>query len=301
MRITDSIKISFLTILFFFLVSAVQAQNSKYEEYIKKYSDLAVEQMEQYKIPASITLAQGILESGAGNGTLAKCSNNHFGIKCGSDWRGPTVSHDDDERGECFRVYTDPKDSYVDHSKFLVGRSRYAGLFKLEITDYKNWAYGLKKAGYATSPSYANNLITIIENYELYRFDSKKKSLSIPSQIHWAATNTSHQIYLANELLYVRARRGDTFENLSDELGISERKLRRYNDLHKGYTLTEGDIIYLRGKHTKALHAMNYIVRDSDSMHTISQRYGLKLRSLYRMNGLSLDYLPQVGDVLRLK
>lgn len=294
-------KVSFFTILFFFLACMVQAQNGKYEEYIRKYSDLAVEQMEQYKIPASITLAQGILESGAGKGTLARCSNNHFGIKCGSDWRGPTVSHDDDERGECFRVYANPKDSYVDHSKFLAGRSRYAELFKFDVTDYKSWAHGLKKAGYATNPSYANNLITIIENYELYRFDSKKKLRNTPSQSHWAATNASHQIYLANELLYVRARRGDTFDNLSHELGISERKLRRYNDLHKGYTLTEGDVIYLKGKHSKALHAINYIVRDSDSMHTISQRYGIKLKSLYRMNGLKLDYLPQVGDVLRLK
>lgn len=301
MRITDSIKFSFLTVLFFLLGCVVQAQNSKYEEYISRYSDLAVEQMQQYKIPASITLAQGLLESGAGNGTLARCSNNHFGIKCGSDWRGQKVSHDDDERGECFRVYSNPKDSYVDHSKFLAGRSRYAELFKLDITDYKSWAYGLKKAGYATSPSYANNLITIIESYELYRFDSSKKSRTVSSQIHWATSNTSHQIYLANDLLYVRAKKGDSFENLSNELGVSERKLRRYNDLHKGYTLSEGDVLYLKGKHTKALHTANYIVRDSDSMHSISQKYGIKLKSLYRMNGLNPDYLPQVGNVLRLK
>ncbi|MFA6873182.1 MAG: glucosaminidase domain-containing protein [Bacteroidaceae bacterium] len=278
----------------------VQAQNSKYEEYIRQYSELAVEQMKQYKIPASITLAQGILESGAGCATLARCSNNHFGIKCGSDWRGPTISHDDDERGECFRVYSNPKESYIDHSKFLSGRSRYAALFNLNITDYKGWAYGLKRAGYATNPSYANNLISIIESYQLYRFDSRKESRNV-SQSHWAALATSHQILLANKLLYVRVHKGDTFETLSRELGISERKLRRYNDLHKGYTLIENDIIYLKGKHTRALHTMNYIVRDSDSMHSISQIYGIKLKSLYRMNGLKPDYLPQVGDILRLK
>ena len=150
---------------------AVQAQrrNSRYNEYIKQYAPLAVEQMREHRIPASITLAQGLLESGAGQSTLARKSNNHFGIKCGSNWRGRSVRHDDDARNECFRAYRNPKDSYEDHSLFLKRGARYAFLFKLKITDYRGWARGLKKAGYATDPSYANRLITIIEDYDLYK------------------------------------------------------------------------------------------------------------------------------------
>ena len=164
-----------LSLLTITLCLAIQAQprNKQYESYIKKYRELAVEEMKKYHIPASITLAQGLLESGAGKSELARKSNNHFGIKCGGDWRGKTVSHDDDARGECFRAYKHPKDSYEDHSKFLVGRPRYASLFKLKITDYKGWARGLKKAGYATNPRYADQLIGIIELYELYKYDEK--------------------------------------------------------------------------------------------------------------------------------
>lgn len=152
----------------FISITTVQAQrrNARYNEYIKQYAPLAVEQMQRHKIPASITLAQGLLESGAGYSELARKSNNHFGIKCGGNWRGRTVRHDDDARNECFRAYRNPKDSYEDHSDFLKRGARYAFLFKLKITDYKGWARGLKKAGYATDPSYANRLITIIEDYD---------------------------------------------------------------------------------------------------------------------------------------
>lgn len=153
-----------------------QRRNARYNEYIKQYAPLAVEQMQRHKIPASITLAQGLLESGAGYSELARKSNNHFGIKCGGNWRGRTVRHDDDARNECFRAYRNPKDSYEDHSDFLKRGARYAFLFKLKITDYKGWARGLKKAGYATDPSYANRLITIIEDYELYKYDSRGMS-----------------------------------------------------------------------------------------------------------------------------
>ena len=165
--------LGFILSLFAFLTVQGQSRNNQYEDYIKKYRDIAVEEMKRYHIPASITLAQGLLESGAGNGTLARKSNNHFGIKCGSDWRGKTVKHDDDARNECFRVYKDPKDSYRDHSKFLAGKQRYAFLFDLKITDYKGWARGLKKAGYATNPRYAHQLIDIIERYDLDKYDKK--------------------------------------------------------------------------------------------------------------------------------
>ena len=151
-----------------------QRKLTSYQKYISKYSDLAIQHQKKYRIPASITLAQGLLESGAGQSDLARRSNNHFGIKCHSDWRGGRVYHDDDLRGECFRKYKRVEDSYDDHSRFLAERSRYERLFKLNIKDYKGWAKGLQKCGYATDRAYANKLIKVIEDYELYRFDSGK-------------------------------------------------------------------------------------------------------------------------------
>ena len=162
-----------MAFLMLLLPAHAQRRNSRYNEYIKQYAPIAVEQMKLHKIPASITLAQGLLESGAGQSQLARKSNNHFGIKCHNTWKGRRVYHDDDARGECFRAYRNPRDSYEDHSKFLKSGARYAFLFKLKITDYKGWARGLKKAGYATDPSYANRLITIIEDYELYKYDNE--------------------------------------------------------------------------------------------------------------------------------
>lgn len=245
-------RLIFLTVVFFFAVG-VQAQkrNARYVEYINKYSDLAVEQMKLHKIPASITLAQGLLESGAGYSQLARKSNNHFGIKCGGSWRGRTVRHDDDARNECFRAYKHPRDSYEDHSDFLRRGARYAFLFKLDITDYKGWARGLKKAGYATDPSYANRLITIIEDYDLYKYDrkgvySERKLKKNP----WLMS--PHQVYIANDIAYVVARNGDTFKDLGKEFDISWKKLVKYNDLQRDYTLMEGDIIYLKSKKKKA-------------------------------------------------
>ena len=167
-----------------------------YEAYIDKYYRIAQEQQRLYGIPASITLAQGLLESAAGGSKLAVAARNHFGIKCGNDWTGKTVSHDDDARGECFRAYKHAKQSYEDHSKFLAGRPRYASLFKLKITDYKGWARGLKKAGYATNPRYAEQLIDIIELYELHKYDEK-------DYLKWVKNNPNpHQTYIANDLLY---------------------------------------------------------------------------------------------------
>ena len=249
---------------------AVQAQrrNARYVEYIEKYAPLAVQQMKEHKIPASITLAQGLLESGAGQSTLARKSNNHFGIKCGSNWRGRTVRHDDDARNECFRAYSNPRDSYEDHSAFLKRGARYAFLFDLKITDYKGWARGLKKAGYATDPSYANRLITIIEDYDLYKYDSrgmsKREARKWEKELKkkpWLAN--PHQVYIANDIAYVVARDGDTFRFLGGEFDISWKKLVKYNDLHKDYTLEAGDIIYLKAKKKKASkpHTV-YIVRD---------------------------------------
>ena len=274
-----------------------QTRSRQYEEYIKKYRELAVEEMKKYHIPASITLAQGLLESGAGQSTLARKSNNHFGIKCGSDWRGKTVSHDDDARGECFRAYKHPKQSYEDHSKFLVGRPRYASLFKLKITDYKGWARGLKKAGYATNPRYAEQLIGIIELYDLYKYDTK-------GGLKWMKENPNpHQPYIANGLVYVVVRSGVSWKGISKEFDISQKKLRKYNDLYKGYALQVGDILYLEEKNKRASKEhIVHVLRAGESMHSISQKYGIRLKNLYKLNKMDPeDMAPETGTILRLR
>ena len=278
---------------------SVQAQtrNKQYEEYIHKYRDLAVEEMKKYHIPASITLAQGLLESGAGQSVLARKSNNHFGIKCGGDWKGKSVSHDDDARGECFRAYKHPKQSYEDHSKFLVGRSRYASLFKLKITDYKGWAHGLKKAGYATDPRYAQRLIDIIELYELHKYDKK-------GGLKWMKENPNpHQPYMANGLLYIVVRSGDTWKAISKEFDISQSKLRKYNDLYKGYALQAGDILYLEKKNRRAdKEHIVHVLCAGESMFSISQKYGIRLKYLYKLNKMEPDSpAPKPGTILRLR
>lgn len=287
----------FLIFIISCLTLQAQTRNKQYEDYIKKYRELAVEEMKKYHIPASITLAQGLLESGAGQSTLARKSNNHFGIKCGSDWRGKTVSHDDDARGECFRAYKHPKESYEDHSKFLAGRSRYASLFKLKITDYKGWARGLKKAGYATNPRYADQLIGIIELYELHKYDEK-------NYLKWIKKNPNpHQTYIANDLLYIVVRAGDSWKSISKEFDISQKKLRKYNDLYKGYALQVGDILYLEKKNKKAdKEHIVHVLRAGESMYSISQKYGIRLKNLYKMNKMDADDpAPEVGTILRLR
>ena len=288
--------ISLLTI-FVCLVLQAQTRNKQYESYIKQYRDLAVKEMKKYRIPASITLAQGLLESGAGQSTLARKSNNHFGIKCGSDWRGKTVSHDDDARGECFRAYKHPKQSYEDHSKFLANRPRYASLFKLDITDYKGWARGLKKAGYATNPRYAEQLIGIIELYDLHKYDRK-------GGLKWMKENPNpHQTYIANGLVYIVVRAGDSWKSISKELDISQKKLRKYNDLYKGYALQVGDILYLEKKNRKAdKEHIVHVLRAGESMYSVSQKYGIRLKNLYKLNKMDEDDpAPEVGTILRLR
>ena len=274
-----------------------QVRNKQYEAYIKKYRDIAVEEMRKYHIPASITLAQGLLESGAGQSTLARKSNNHFGIKCGSDWDGKSVRYDDDARNECFRAYKYPKQSYEDHSKFLASRSRYAFLFKLKITDYKGWAKGLKKAGYATDRRYAQRLIDIIELYDLHQYDTKKG-------LKWMKDNPNpHQPYIANGLVYIVVRPGDTWKSISKEFDVSRKKLRKYNDLYKGYVLQPGDILYLEKKNRKAdKEHVVHVLRAGESMYSISQKYGIRLKNLYKRNKMEPDSpAPEVGTILRLR
>ncbi len=210
--------------------------NSRYygvEEYIAEFAPIAQEEMRLYDIPASITLAQGILESGAGMANLSQRANNHFGIKC-HDWKGPKAYHDDDRRGECFRKYKDAKYSYRDHSLFLSERSRYASLFDLSKDDYKGWAKGLRKAGYATDRKYPDKLIGIIERYELYKYDADV--LKRPSPTYTRNPEPS-------ELKY-QVEQGDTLYSIAKKYNISVEDLQRYNDLQDS-NLSIGQILYI--------------------------------------------------------
>ncbi|MGL5273662.1 MAG: glucosaminidase domain-containing protein [Phocaeicola sp.] len=285
------------TILFSNLSVIAQTRNKHYESYINQYKDIAISEMKRYHIPASITLAQGLLESGAGKSQLAARSNNHFGIKCGSDWKGRTVRHTDDAPNECFRAYKHPRESYEDHSKFLVSRSRYSALFKLKITDYKGWAHGLKKAGYATDPRYAYRLIDLIELYSLHKYDTREGA-------KWMKEFPNpHQPYLSNGLLYIVVRPNDTFKSIAEEYGLSQRKLRKFNDLPKNPTIASGDILYLEAKKLRApKENIVHVVRAGESMHSLSQKYGMQLKTLYKLNKKSIeDGQARVGDILRLR
>ncbi len=291
------------------LAAAGQTQKDKrYHDYIATYKNLAIEQMLKYNIPASITLAQGLLESSAGYSELATIGNNHFGIKCHNGWRGRTMYRDDDAKNDCFRVYKNPRESYEDHSVFLTTGRRYASLFKLKRTDYKGWARGLKAAGYATNPQYANSLIDIIERYNLAqydkatRYDKHAARHEPPATIDTPDPN-QHAIYMNNRNFYVVARAGDDFKSLSRELGIAYGKLAKYNERDKHDTLDEGEYVYLAKKRSKADKSFKktpHIVQDGESMYSIAQKYGMQLESLYKLNHLSPDYNIAVGDSLRV-
>lgn len=302
---------SLRNILFLFLmtgsVSVVAQQqkwNQRYQTYIDQYRDMAIEQMLRNKIPASITLAQGILESGAGNSELVKKGNNHFGIKC-HGWTGRTVHKDDDAKQECFRAYNNAQESYEDHSKFLTKNKRYSQLFSLSITDYKGWAHGLKACGYATNPNYAPMLINLIELYKLYEYDRAK------SYDKFMAQNSGHRqdgflhpIHIYNKNYFLQARKGDTFKSIGKEIGISGKKIAKYNERDYNSPLVENEMIWLKKKQKKAEASYKkrlHRVKAGESMYSIAQYYGIRLKSLYKMNKLSPDYELRIGDELRVR
>lgn len=290
----------------FFIVVIANAQyrNQSYLNYIDQYKEVAMEHQRRFKIPASITLAQGLLESGAGNSVLTRQSNNHFGIKCHNDWTGERVYHDDDIKDDCFRKYNHPNESYEDHSRFLTMKPRYASLFNLDIRDYRGWATGLQTAGYATDKSYANKLIKVIEDYSLFEYDleamgkkDKIRTESLPRRV-----GPPHQVYISEKLLYVVARKGDTFESIAAELDFKVKDLVKYNEMPADYPLQEGEIIYLEKKHKKVVGNYTYhVVKPGDSMHSIAQMYGIQMKYLYKLNKLDNEYIPNDGDTLKLK
>uniref|UniRef100_UPI0039A405EA glucosaminidase domain-containing protein n=1 Tax=Ornithobacterium rhinotracheale TaxID=28251 RepID=UPI0039A405EA len=331
-------------------------------EYVKKYALLAVQEMNRYQIPASITLAQGIIETAGGQSRLAEQAFNHFGIKCKENWTGGRIYHDDDARGECFRKYNKVEDSYRDHSKFLAERPYYKKLFELPLTDYRAWAYGLRKAGYATNPRYAQMLISKIEKLNLDAFDklnpnadevytklvslygnvNKKDILGYNvSETYVAATPapektpqvvavppsqnvqrekqkvqqlserkttsapkaklTKNRIKRhANRREYIVVSPGETIFQVARAYNISERKLLKYNDLSAPNKLKAGQNLFLCNKRNRGMQK-TYRVQRGDNIYLISQKMGIKLKSLYRRNRMEQGQEPQVGEILYLR
>lgn len=303
----------FIVVAGVMLFSQLQAQHYTRKEYISNYSDLAVKEMKRVGIPASITLAQGMLESGNGNSTLARKSNNHFGIKCHSDWNGKRVYHDDDKKGECFRKYKTVYESYIDHSDFLYGKQRYASLFKLKITDYKGWAYGLKKAGYATDPKYSRRLITIIEENNLQQFDSDDFKVSKDKSISSSKGETdvdhftvdafaTHQVKLNNGVKYVTVEDGDSFESICDEFGLKKWEIYSYNDLEVDADIHEYKHLYVQPKRNKAhrKHTV-YMIKEGQTLSYVSQKFGVKMSRLYRYNDMKKGDKVQKGQIIQLR
>ena len=335
------IRLLTFTISIFFFASAFSQEKQTRKQYIEKYSGIAVREMNRSGVPASITLAQGSLESGNGNSTLAVKGNNHFGIKCHSSWTGKKMYHDDDKKGECFRVYKNADESFVDHSDFLVRGQRYDFLFDLKTTDYKGWAKGLRKAGYATNPQYADLLITIIEAEGLHLYDTGKKQIaqvttptipkvdntktkislglkrkkgpitnapnpktSVPNltQVAPSENKFDKNIYENNNRDYVILQDGETLFMLSAKFGIPVWKLYSFNDLEKTQLLNDGDVVYLEKKRGKAQSTyITHKVAEGETMQSISQLYGIKLSRLYKMNKRKADDVLEVGTNLYVR
>ena len=294
------------------------------QEYIDKYKDAAIQYMKTHGIPASITLAQGCLESADGNSDLAVKANNHFGIKCHNDWKGPTYYKKGDDPGKsCYRKYRNASESFKDHSDFLRYGQRYAFLFDLEITDYKGWSHGLKKAGYATDPKYAQKLIKIIEDYRLYSFDrelsakaEENRNILPPSpneimkvmELNPARTSLLYKysrnrtIYQRNGVPYILAGDMDTYESLAEEYNLFTKELLRYNDLKDPVDLVPGTVVYLQRKKAKAQKHMEiHIAVDGDTYYDIAQKYGVRMKKLFKYNDYRDGDILHTGDEIFLR
>lgn len=300
-------------------------------EYIDRYSEIAMSEMRRTGVPASITLAQGIIESGNGRSRLAVEGNNHFGIKCHNDWTGPTIRHHDDRRNECFRKYRNAEESFIDHSDFLRNTPRYRFLFDLDPTDYKNWAKGLKKAGYATNPDYAGMLIRKIEEYGLYEFDrlavsgkygksevkpgerdrnngdkyqsqaGRNQNENIRSGMN-EPTSTGEIVKENNRIRYIIVNEGDTRTSIEKEHKLLKWELARYNELPEDFKVSPGQILYLQPKRNKAEFGKDYhFIAEGETMYSVSQLYGIKLDRLYQMNRMEKGQEPAAGEKLWLR
>lgn len=303
-----------LLISFLFCSLAAVCQKMTPEEYVATYKDIAISEMKRTGVPAAITLAQGILETESGNSDLVKKSNNHFGIKCKSNWNGPSVSHDDDEAGECFRAYADAEESYRDHSDFLKNSQRYAFLFELDPMDYKAWASGLRKAGYATNPKYADKLINFIEKYQLEQY-------SVAGMLH-GITNEEYQTvqtgitpkdilpdmrddatikeFKINGLKCLSAPAGTSLLAIATNYNIKLSRLLEINELKKDGILENSQILFLEKKKAEGI---NYSVSISkqQSLYDIAQQNGVQFTSLCSFNGLAEDAIVNAGTTIYLQ
>ena len=299
------------------LLCLAAGDDTPQERYVKKYADMAVQEMIRSGVPASITLAQGMLESGNGLSKLATKGNNHFGIKCHKGWEGKSMRQDDDARNECFRVYPSVADSYKDHSDFLRYRDRYKFLFDLERTDYKGWAYGLKKAGYATDPNYPAKLIKYIEDYNLSRFDvlQKAEEVEVPLSPHRieapvvAMSNEEFHFPLTRELFskngvpFVYSLEGATYKSIAKYYHLFHREILGFNDLKKDQPLLPGTVVYLSFKKTHTQPGLDkYIVEeDGENFHAICQRFAVKEKSILKLNGWKKAPFLTEGDEIKLR
>jgi len=295
-------------------------------DYINTYKDLAISEMKRTGIPASITLAQAMIESDCGRSSIAREANNYFGIKCHDDWKGLSIKYNDDSRNECFRKYNRPEESFYDHSDFLKSGSRYSFLFKIDPADYKGWAVGLKKAGYATNSDYANMLIRTIEENNLWQLDREYKSaaplvqtavkgtdpdslrtMNIPAKSMTVLSNNAvparpQRIMENNRIQYIIIKDGDTKEKLENEFGLLRWELSKYNELKSDFTLSPGQILYLQPKREHAEPGKEYHnTAEGDTMYLISQKYGIKLKSLYQMNRMAEGSEPGTGEKIFLR
>ena len=292
-----------LLLFFLLLIGTGTVMGSKLQEdYISDYRDVAIREMKEFGVPASITLAQGLLESGSGTSYLAVKGNNHFGIKCHQDWKGKKVYADDDAKNECFRAYKHAGESFRDHSHFLSNRSRYSFLFDEDPTNYKAWAKGLKKAGYATNKKYADLLIDLIERYGLHQYDDPSfKLVKKPEQI--TVKVTSFKTFMsANRVKYVVAQEGEDIYDIAIKTQRWPGELQKYNELEEDSKISEGELIYLQPKRKKASSDhTHYLVKKGDSIHSIAQKYAIRAAHLRHKNGLSKREEPTPGTNLKLR
>ena len=314
---------------------ALTAQKITVEEYIETYKDIAMREMREYKIPASITLAQGIIESGAGNSRLAREAKNHFGIKCHKGWTGMTYTMDDDEKDECFRKYDNVEESFRDHSLFLTTRSRYADLFKLDIMDYEGWANGLKAAGYATSPTYATALINRIELNKLYLYDQEAMGMITEQELQQnlddantpVVKNESKELELAfapkdrsafrlvdmttdkrfiyenNGVRFAYAKEGETLDGIAEEFGVKKKKLCKYNLITRPDEVVfhSGDVVYLERLHKRNWKAKRYIAVGGERVRDVALRFAVRPEKIVKRNKLDEGATLQPGQKIKLR
>ncbi|MBX9733678.1 MAG: glucosaminidase domain-containing protein [Chitinophagaceae bacterium] len=329
-------RLGFIILLVFSLTA--NAQKEKTEAYIARYKEIAIQEMIRSGVPASITLAQGILESQSGESDLVKRSNNHFGIKCKPEWTGARTYHDDDEKGECFRVYDSPETSFKDHSDFLRTRAHYAFLFKLNPTDYEGWAYGLKKAGYATAPTYPAKLIKLINDFQLQQYttdalarvnkpilqtpetkstavitttntpaekeeeEGKEEAIVIKAPTSTEKSNTTLPAvpFEMNGTKVILASAGTSLLSLANKYEIAYSRLLNFNDMDEVDILEKDQLIFLEKKPKKGMHDFHE-VKAGETLFSIAQANAIRMESLLLYNNLSKDTQPSVGTKLKLK